>query len=90
VHRVLSLVKKNYDGIIPSPSYPDTATGAADKEKDGALLGMAESTLVAARVIMESDNDLHKIINLIMKIPREGMCLEGSLLTKKHHYSLTS
>ena len=73
VHRVLTLVHKNYGGVVPAPSYPATAAGEAEREKDEALLGLAGTTLDQARTLMEAENDLHKIIHLIIKIPREGV-----------------
>lgn len=80
VHRVLSLIKKNCGGVLPSPSYHRTvvdegsfeAGQVEEAQRDEDLLRMAEAILSEAKTLMESENDLHKILNLIMKIPREG------------------
>ena len=76
VHRVLSIVQKKYGGAIPPPSY----SCPAEKEKDEALLLLAETTLTMSRELMESENDLHKIINSIIKIPREGRTVQSCWL----------
>lgn len=76
VHRVLSLIKKNCNNMLPAPSYRTSDKGDEDttreRQTDEELLVLVETTLDEARSLMQSENDLHKILNLIIKIPREG------------------
>ena len=73
VHRVLSFINKRFDGLVPSPHYSSCPVGTEMKKKDDKLLALAVEILASSRTIMTAENDLHKIINMIIKIPREGM-----------------
>jgi len=91
VHRVLSLIKKNCGGVLPTPSYNSIpgdrgqfeAGLIEEAQRDEDLFLMTENIFIEAKAVMESENDLHKILNLIMKIPRE----EINTLMWKHHGS---
>lgn len=72
-HRVLSLVQKNYEGVVPGPVYNSGDHTDSDWEKDEELLSLAERVLESGREVIAAESDLHKVIHSVMKIPREGM-----------------